>query len=168
MDVLSRLAELKAPAKLIGIVPSISDLEMVASWVVISDNQDKEHYTVIDNGIPVSVVAQFSTDKPRLTWDDEWVICLEYMDLLRSEAGQKTLHLVYNGGETTKNEVLKVATLPSSAGTPWHMLLVEDSGRVATELANNTSWRKQHPHVQSCKKTELNTVVRELGFAPAL
>lgn len=165
MDVLPRLAELEAPGKTIGITPTINPPVYWGASIIIEDNPRDDFYTIVSDRTPVCVLVQFSSDRPGLTWDDEWQVCLEYMQLLRDEGDHRSLHLVYNGGQTTRNEVLHVARL-TSADNPWRVLLVEDSGREATMLANDLDWRKANPQVVSCKRSDLRRVIREMGFAP--
>jgi len=165
MDVLSRLAELQAPGKTIGITPTISPPVYWGASIIIEDNPDDDFYTIVSDRTPVCVLVQFSSDRPGLTWDDEWQVCLDYMQLLRDEGSHRSLHLVYNGGQTTRNEVLHVAEL-TSVDNPWQVLLIEDSGREATALTNDLAWRKAHPQVTSCKKNELGSVLHEMGFTP--
>ena len=166
MDILPRLAALNAPGKTVGVAPIVTPPFLWGGRFVISNESREPFYTVVDDQTPVCQLVQYSTDRPGLTWDDEWKVCLDYLDLLRNDADHRSLHLVYNGGVTTRNEVLHVAKL-SNRSNPWRVLLIEDSGREATILANDTRWRNNHPNVVSCTKAELKTVVRELGFAPA-
>ncbi|HJP80770.1 MAG TPA: hypothetical protein VJ841_00030 [Candidatus Saccharimonadales bacterium] len=164
MDVLMELSRMKAPARTIGIVPTIGDLSLYGGFIVVS-NESEGTYTVVDGRCPFCLLLQFSTDKPGLTWDDEWKVSLDYMELLRNEAQYASLHIAYNGGAVTRNECLHVATLPQG-DNPWKLLLVEDSGRTAAALSADREFRANRPHVVSCKKRELRTVVRQLGFAP--
>ncbi len=165
MDTLMYLSALGAPARTIGIVPTIGDLSLYGGFMMVSNNPDHNSYTVVDGRCPFCLLLQFSTDKPGLTWDDEWKVSLEYMELLRNEAGYSSLHIAYNGGRTTRNECLRVAAL-SQLDNPWNLLLVEDSGRTATELANNLDFRQEYPDVISCTKYNLKDVIRQMGFAP--
>lgn len=164
MDILPRLAQLEAPGRTIGIVPTISPPVLYNGHLIISDTPGEPFYTVVDDTSPVCVLVQFNTDRPTLTWDDEWKVCLDYLQLLRDEGNHRSLHLVYNGGATTRREVMHVAQL-SDSGNPWRVLLIEDSGREATTLANDLQWRRDHPNVISCTKADLDAVVREMGFA---
>ena len=166
MDILPRLVQLKAPARTVGVVPTIDPPLLWGGYMVVSNREGESHYTVIDDTIPACVVVQFNADRPMLTWDDEWRVCLDYLQLLRDEGDHRSLHLVYNGGATTRREVMHVAKLADPAN-PWYVLLVADSGREATILANDLEWRKAHPGVISCTKADLQTVVRQLGFAPS-
>lgn len=165
MDVLMCLSAMKAPARTIGIVPTIGDLSLYGGFMMVSNTPDHDSYTVVDGRCPFCLLLQFSTDRPKLTWDDEWRVSLDYMELLRNEAQYSSLHLAFNGGRVTRNECLHVAGLPR-ADNPWQLLLVEDSGRTASELAGDREFRRMYPHVVSCKKHELKAVVREMGFAP--
>lgn len=165
MDTLMTLSAMKAPARTIGIVPTIGDLSLHGGFIMVSDDPSHSSYTVVDGRCPFCLLLQFSTDRPGLTWDDEWKVSLDYMELLRNEAEYRSLHLAFNGGKVTRNECLHVAALPQG-DNPWQLLLVEDSGRTAAELASDCVFRSEHPHVVSCKKHELRTVIREMGFAP--
>jgi hypothetical protein len=165
MDVLMELARMKAPARTIGVVPTIGDLSLYGGFIVVGNVPSEATYTVVDGRCPFCLLLQFSTDKPRLTWDDEWKVSLDYMELLRDEAQYASLHIAYNGGTVTRNECLHVAALPQR-DNPWQLLLVEDSGRTAAQLSADRTFRAKYPHVVSCKKRELKTVVRQLGFAP--
>jgi hypothetical protein len=165
MDTLMHLSAMGAPARTIGIVPTIGDLSLYGGFIMVSNTPSHTSYTVVDGRCPFCLLLQFSTDKPGLTWDDEWRVSIDYMELLRNEAQYSSLHLAFNGGKVTRNECLHVAALPQE-DTPWQLLLVEDSGRTATELANNREFRSTHPHVVSCSKRELTTVIRQMGFAP--
>ena len=165
MDVLMSLSAMGAPARTIGIVPTIGDLSLYGGFIMVSDSPNHGSYTVVDGRCPFCLLLQFSTDKPGLTWDDEWKVSLDYMELLRNEAEYSSLHLAFNGGKVTRNECEHVAELPQG-DNPWRLLLVEDSGRAATELANDREFRSRYPHVASCKKRELTSVVRQMGFAP--
>lgn len=166
MDTLMHLSEMGAPARTIGIVPTIDDLSLYGGFIVVSNVPSHASYTVVDGRCPFCLLLQFSTDRPGLTWDDEWRVCLDYMELLRNEAQHKSLHLVYNGGKVTRNECLHVASLPQEDDNPWQLLLIEDSGRTATDLAEDTEFRKKYPRVASCKKHELAACLQEMGFAP--
>ncbi len=168
MDVLCELARLGALGKTVGVAPTINGPRLYGGSIIIENRPDEPHYTILDERAPVCVLAQFNTDRPNLTWFDEALVCLDYMDLLRREGDHRSLHLVYNGGEYTRKEILHVADLPHDPVNPWWIVLVEDSGRAATEFANNLAWRASHPHVVSCTKAELTTVVRQMGFAPQL
>jgi hypothetical protein len=159
------LAAMDAPARTIGLVPVIGDVSLYAGFVVVSNKPEDDYYTVIDDRCPFCLVLQFSTDRPELTWDDEWGVGIDYMELLRSDAQYRSLHLVFNGGVVTRNECLHVAALPKDDDNPWNLLLVEDSGRMAEELSNDLEFRRQFPHVVSCRMQELSTVIREMGFA---
>jgi len=165
MDTLMNLSAIGAPARTIGIVPTIGDLSLYGGYIMVSDNPSHSSYTVVDGRCPFCLLLQFSTDRPGLTWDDEWKVSLDYMELLRNEADYSSLHLAFNGGKVTRNECKHVAALPQG-DNPWQLLLVEDSGRTATELASDREFRTQYPHVVSCKKHELRTVIRQMGFAP--
>lgn len=165
MDTLMSLSAMKAPARTIGIVPTIGDLSLYGGFMMVDNDPAYNSYTVVDGRCPFCLLLQFSTDKPGLTWDDEWKVSLDYMELLRNEAEYRSLHLAFNGGKVTRNECLHVAALPQG-DNPWQLLLVEDSDRTATELANDRAFRHAHPRVVSCKKHELRTVIREMGFAP--
>lgn len=165
MDTLMQLSAMGAPARTIGIVPTIGDMSLYGGFMMVSNNPDHDSYTVVDGRCPFCLLLQFSTDRPGLTWDDEWRVSLDYMDLLRNEAQYSSLHVAFNGGQTTRNECVRVAAL-SQLDNPWNLLLVEDSGRTATELAHDREFRQAHPHVVSCAKHELPTVIRQMGFAP--
>lgn len=165
MDTLMHLSAMGAPARTIGIVPTIGDLSLYGGFMMVSNTPSHGSYTVVDGRCPVCLLLQFSTDKPGLTWDDEWRVSLDYMELLRNEAQYSSLHLAFNGGKTTRNECMHVAALPQE-DSPWQLLLVEDSGRTATELAGDQEFRSAYPHVVSCKKHELAHVIRQMGFAP--
>lgn len=165
MDTLMHLSAMGAPARTIGIVPTIGDLSLYGGFMMVSNTPDHGSYTVVDGRCPFCLLLQFSTDKPSLTWDDEWRVSIDYMELLRNEAGYSSLHLAFNGGKVTRNECLHVAALPPG-DNPWQLLLVADSGRTATELTNDLEFRNTYPHVASCNKDELTTVVRQMGFAP--
>jgi hypothetical protein len=165
MDTLMQLSAMGAPARTIGIVPTIGDLSLYGGFMMVSNTPGHGSYTVVDGRCPVCLLLQFSTDRPGLTWDDEWRVSIDYMELLRNEAQYSSLHLAFNGGRVTRNECLHVAALPPG-DSPWQLLLVEDSGRTATELANDRDFRSTYPHVVSCSKRELVTVVRQMGFAP--
>jgi hypothetical protein len=165
MDTLMCLSAMGAPARTIGIVPTIGDLSLYGGFMMVSNTPSHGSYTVVDGRCPFCLLLQFSTDKPGLTWDDEWKVSIDYMELLRNEAQYSSLHLAFNGGKVTRNECLHVAALPQG-DNPWQLLLVEDSGRTATELANDQEFRRTYPHVVSCSKRELTTVIRQMGFAP--
>ncbi len=165
MDVLSELSRRGAPCKTVGVAPTISGPRLYGGSVIIENRPEEPHYTVLDERAPVCVLTQFNTDRPNLTWLDEALVCIDYMDLLRREGDHRSLHLVYNGGDTTRQEIEHVANLIDPVN-PWEVLLVEDSGRMATQFAKNSAWRKAHPHVVSCKKHELPVVIRQMGFAP--
>jgi len=165
MDILMNLSAMGAPARTIGIVPTIGDLSLYGGFMMVSNTPSHDFYTVVDGRCPFCLLLQFSTDKPGLTWDDEWKVSLDYMELLRNEAQYSSLHLAYNGGKVTRNECMHVASLPQG-DEPWQLLLVEDSGRTATDLADDLEFRSTYPHVISCRKDELTTVIRQMGFAP--
>lgn len=165
MSVLMNLAAMNAPARTIGLVPVIGDVSLYAGFVVVSDKPENDYYTVIDDRCPFCLVLQFSTDKPTLSWDDEWRVSIDYMELLRNDAQHRSLHLAFNGGVVTRNECLHVAALPQG-DNPWNLVLVEDSGRAAEALSNDLEFRRQFPHVVSCRMQELSGVIREMGFAP--
>jgi hypothetical protein len=165
MDTLMHLSAMGAPARTIGIVPTIGDLSLYGGFMMVSNTPSHGSYTVVDGRCPFCLLLQFSTDKPGLTWDDEWKVSIDYMELLRNEAQYSSLHLAFNGGKVTRNECLHVAALPRG-DNPWQLLLVEDSGRTATELANDLEFRTTYPHVVSCSRHELTTVIRQMGFAP--
>lgn len=158
MDVLARLVELGAPAKTVGLVPTIEPPRLYGGQLVVANNIQQPFYTVVNQQIPLCVLVQFSSSKPSLTWDDEWRIALEYLDLLRREGGHKTLHLVFNGGEATWREAFHVAEL-SRKGDEWPILFVKDSGRTATKLAKVL---KDYPFVMSCTKANLVNVLRKI------
>lgn len=166
MSVLMNLAAMNAPAKTIGLVPVVGDVSLYAGFVVVSDKPENGYYTVIDDRCPFCLVLQFSTDRPKLSWDDEWRVSIDYMELLRNDARHRSLHLAFNGGVVTRNECLHVAALPQDNDNPWNLLLVEDSGRTAEALSKDLEFRRQFPHVVSCRMEELSTVIREMGFAP--
>ena len=166
MGVLMHLAAMKAPAKTIGVVPTIStDLSLYGGFLMVCDDPEDDHYTVVDGRCPICLILQFSTDKPKLTWDHEWQVSLDYMELLRNEAGHRSLHVAYSGGETTRRECLHVAALPQGDNA-WNLLLVEDSGRTAEDLAKDVKFRNANPHVISCRTAELRTVIHQMGFSP--
>ena len=165
MDTLMCLSAMGAPSRTIGIVPTIGDLSLYGGFMMVSNTPSHGSYTVVDGRCPFCLLLQFSTDKPALTWDDEWRVSLDYMELLRNEAQYSSLHLAFNGGKVTRNECVHVAALPQG-DEPWQLLLIEDSGRTATELANDQEFRAAYPHVVSCTKHELTTVIRQMGFAP--
>jgi hypothetical protein len=168
METLTYLAKMDAPARTIGIAPMVGeDLFLAAGYVLLENDRDEDFYTVLDDRCPFSLVLQYSADRPKLTWDDEWRACLDYMELLRNEAEHRSLHLSFNGGKVTRNECLHVAALPQG-DNPWNLLLVSDSGRTSQELANDLEFRHRYPHVQSCTEAELPTVIRQMGFAPAI
>ncbi|HXH26717.1 MAG TPA: hypothetical protein VNG90_02390 [Candidatus Acidoferrum sp.] len=167
MEVLMCLADMKAPARTIGLVPTINDLTLYGGFLMVENNPQDPYYTVVDNRCPICLMLQFSTDKPRLTWDDEWRISLDYMELLRNEAQHRSLHIAFNGGGVTDRECRHIAALPSG-DNPWNLLLVEDSGRTAQALANDMEFRREFTHVVSCPKHELATVISQMGFSPSM
>jgi hypothetical protein len=165
MEVLVELAAMGAPARTIGIVPTIGDAMLYNGYIVISNEADNPYYTVVDDRCPVCLMLQFSTDKPKLTWFDEALVSIDYMEILRNDADYESLHLVFNGGNATRQECEHVAALPQG-DNPWKILLVSDADRVSTELAADPEFRRGRPQIESCTQEELPLVLQQMDFAP--
>jgi hypothetical protein len=108
---------------------------------------------------------QYSVDRGLPDWDKEWMVSLDYMEVLRTDAGFRSGHVFYGGGKTTSNEIRHVAALPPDPRNPWHVVLIADSGGVAQQLAEDAEFRQAHAHsVTVCTSAELSQALESLAL----
>lgn len=167
MQVLSELSLMGARTPMLGIVPAIFEPAHYESHILIADEDDEDFYTVVDKRCPTCLMLYHTPDDPKISWWEERLAVLQYMALLRNEADKSSLHLFFNGGNVTEREIRFLATI-RDMHNPWWVLLVEDSGRMTQELADNVDFRKNagNPHIVSCTQADLARTIHEMGFAP--
>ncbi len=85
------------------------------------------------------------------------------------ERDWKSLLVVYNGGTVTKREIELWQAWAQREPGQWNILLIKDSGRVATEycelLETNEEFRTANPcfHVAENDPASINSKLDELG-----
>lgn len=143
-DVLPMVLWANPQAHVVGVVPRQTQLRLQNSMLVVSDQADDDFFTTIHPRLKTCLLLQYSADRGLPDWDAEWLASLDYMQALRQAGGFHTLHLVYGGGATTERELLHILQLPPDNQGPWHVLLVADSGGVASAYANSAAFVAAH------------------------
>jgi hypothetical protein len=166
MSVLPALAQMGSQARTVGIAPTIGrSLEFCGGHFVVSNHAEKDYYTVVDRRCPVCLLLYFSTDNVKLDWNIEWQISLDYLQLLREQAGFRTSHLVAGGGKYARNELDHVSQL-EPRDNPWNILLIKDSGRLAQELAADADFRRgKDAYIWDCTWGNLAQTIYDTGFS---
>jgi hypothetical protein len=165
-EVLPVISRASPDAKTIGIVPRQSKLVLKEGvGLIVGDKPLSSFFTVIHPGLDTCLVLQYSADKGYAGYDLEWRLALDYLELLRQEAGHDTLHLIFGGGATTRREILHVVNLPHNPAKPWHVLLISDSGGVAEEFATNAGFCATYrDRLIVCKAADLPRTLKDYDY----
>jgi len=160
-EVLPKIIACSPKARAIGVVPRIDNMVLHNGNLVIY--REPEHINIIHPKLHSCIILQYADRGLKDLWTKEWQASLEYMELLRDSGGYEPLHIVYNGGMYTEQELLHVAKLTKRKQA--RLLLIEGSGRMASKYAADKAFRSQYndqTEVLSCKPHELAQVLREL------
>lgn len=131
----------------VGIVPR-TDIIQYDGQIIVSDHKKDTYITYLNPDFDESILLQFDVDEGS-NWDQEYRYNMYLMGMLLQQVeNSKSLHLFYNGGKTTENELLDIAK------KGWPVLLIKDSGRITEQYANNNSFLKQYPNVVVCDLDE--------------
>lgn len=153
-------------ARTIGVIPRQSKLMLREEFgLVVADNPTNDFVTIIHPGLDTCLLLQYSADKGYTDWDPEWRLSLDYLELLRQEAGHDTMHLMFGGGNTTKREILHVLNLPHNPAKPWRILLISDSGGIAEQFAADADFCTQYrEQLVICKAADLSRALEDYGY----
>ncbi len=167
-EALPLIAAANPHARTVGVIPRQTDLHLVNGRVVVSNKPANDHITIVHPDLCTCLLLQYSADKGLPGWDAEWQCALDLMNALRTDAGYRTLHVFYGGGPTTERELLHVLKLQShSPANPWRVVIVANSGGVASKYAVNTSLCKQYAdRLSVCQARHLRDTLQTLGFGP--
>ena len=123
-----------------GVIPRTQDLKVSEAGLIVHQEPDNDFLTVIHPDQQVCVVVQKSADQ-EVPWEAEYLECLRIMHNLREHAKFASLLISYNGGSVTEKEILATAKLG------WPVLLINGSGRISDQYANDQDFLEQYPNV---------------------
>ncbi len=138
------IKELSPETILLGVVPKTDTLLFTDQGIVVS--KDDKYSTIIHPCQDIALVIQKNVDE-NSKWDIEWKACHQIMADLDQFASIPNLTVVYNGGETTKNEI------EIAAKKGFNILLINGSGRTADLFANNKTFLRSYKNVFVCDNT---------------
>lgn len=167
-EALPLIAATNPNATTVGVIPRQTDLRLANGKLVVSNRQSNDHITFVHPDLSTCLLLQYSADKGLPDWDAEWQSALDLMDALRTDAGYRTLHVFYGGGPTTERELLHVLKLSAhNPASPWRVVLVADSGGVATKYTFNAALCERYAdRLTVCQAQHLRVTLQTLGFGP--
>jgi len=146
----------------LGIVPRTNDLKLSSYGMVVSEESEKNYFTIVHPDQDMCVVIQHSVDTG-VSWDAEYLFAEKVVENLVHFCGWKQLLIAYNGGGVTEREIRLWAK------HDWPVLLIEGSGRTCDALAKDPAFLRKHPSVVVVPKnaTLVRTKLLELGILTA-
>jgi hypothetical protein len=174
-EMIDDILDVAPNAVVIGVAPRQSDLVYIEGFGnVISDGEDPfdptkntPYITFIHPSLKLCLLLQYSADRPLDSWSHEWKTALRYMEMARTgtQAGFRTAYVVYNGGRETEKELQYLVRFPQDPSNPRTIVLISDSGRVATQYANDPEFRTTHADkLVVCTKDELPDALKAHGI----
>ena len=128
-----------------GVIPKTGDLQLSDCGMVVSNGDDDDYLTIVHPQQDAALIVQANVDDG-VVWEAEFKECLKIIQYLREFAQWRSLLIAYNGGGTTKKEIIAHAKLG------WPVLLIKGSGRVSDELSNDKQFLMQYPSISIVQK----------------
>lgn len=132
----------------LGVVPQTRRLQTTTQGHIVvrqAQSEPNNAYTTIIHPDQDEVIAVLG-NSPREIWDDEMLFCNNLKGTLVDYGGWRSLLVAYNGGSVTEREIRMTA----ARNEP--VLLVQGSGRVCDQLAQDAAFMREHPSVVTCEK----------------
>lgn len=133
-------------SSILGIIPKSQDLRISQLGMVIHDEEGATYTTIVHPDQAQCLVVQQSADEG-VDWEAEFKECLRIINDLRSFAQWESLLVSYNGGGVTEKEIL------ATASRGWPVLLINGSGRISEQYANDKAFLKKYPLVHVAEKS---------------
>ncbi len=166
----------KEKVRIYGVAPRLETLELSPSGHLVipeptdyasrlkgqrESDQGPKRVTVIHPYQDMALILQQNVDKGS-PYEAEYKRCLQIVDELHGR-NWLSLLLVYNGGKVTEQELLAWAKL-GLQDPSWQVLLVNGSGRIADEYAQDKKFLTEHPtvHVSALTVEAIRENVEEL------
>ncbi len=152
----------------VGVAPRQTAMQWLpgTDLLVIDDQPENPYVTTVHPGLQFCLVLQYSADRGAPDWDAEWMVALDYLEVLRESPRRfRTAHLLYGGGKTTERELLHVVNLPHDPDNPWWVILVSDSGGVAGQYASDREFcTRYQDNLVVCTAAEIASVLAARDF----
>ncbi len=145
-EIASQVKAQNPALKLLGIVPKTCDTKLHPQLgMVVGDEPGTEYLTITHPNQDMCMVVQPSVDT-FASWEHEFIECMNITRSLRDYANWKSVLISYNGGGVTEKEILTTA----KAG--WPVLLINNSGRISEQYANDHAFLVSYPNVLVAEK----------------
>ena len=157
---------------MLGMIPNFQSVTRskkrgLKDKLILSVDEKKGVITTVHEELRSVLFLQPTPDREDV-WDDEYKECFRLVKSLH-ERDWKSLLVVYNGGSVTKREIELWQAWAQREPGQWNILLIKDSGRVASEycerLEADAEFREANPcfHVAENDPASINAKLDELG-----